>query len=425
MTDGDAVGDAVGDAAGEDGLEALCAAVAAHDFVAAEALVEAGADPDRALADGTTPLLRAVEGGSPAVVRALLGDDARLRLPETERARLLEAARWWYEEGAQARLRRLTGEAGPARTAWAGEAECEGVPEVVLGGRSVRAGHGAVLTLLEWEFRVLAPVAELVARGVRFPEEEHVDRNASLHVLNSRRSAHTWAEAVAFRHDRDPRRRAFTVDVVRQQLWFLSQTAHAVWYEKECKRILVEWEPGETDAEVLGGVLGALAETDVPGLDDIGLRRAAHPDPGVRRRVPGLFRPPLSPDVRRALRDLCRDGDGAVRASAAGVLAGEPGEEDRELLSDLLRDPDPEVVRRTVRALGWAADGPPETAELLLRCLDSADPDVRLSAAYGLAVRDDPRTPGAYARIGPLGPEYEHDHRADGLWRWRHRNETD
>ncbi|MFD8861047.1 HEAT repeat domain-containing protein [Streptomyces vinaceus] len=415
-----------GDAAGEDGLPALCAAVAAHDFAAAEALVGAGADPDRVLPDGTTPLLRAVESGSPAVVRALLRDDARLRLPEAERARLLETARRWYEEGAQARLRRLTGEAGPAHTAWAGEAEYEGVPEVVLGGRSVRAGHGAVLTLLEWEFRVLAPVAELVARGVRFPEEDHVDRNASLQVLNSRRSAHTWAEAAAFRHDRDPRRRAFTVDVVRQQLFSRGHTAHPGWYEKECKRILVEWEPGETDAEVLGGVLGALAETDAPGLDDIGLRRAAHPDPGVRRRVPGLFRPPLSPDVRRALRDLCRDGDGAVRASAAEVLAGEePGQEHRELLSDLLRDPDPEVVRRTVRALGRAADGPPETAELLVRCLDSEDQDIRLSAAYGLAVRDDPRTPGAYARIGPLRPGYEHDPRMDGLWRWRHRNETD
>ncbi|MFD8791781.1 HEAT repeat domain-containing protein, partial [Streptomyces vinaceus] len=179
-------------------------------------------------------------------------------------------------------------------------------------------------------------------------------------------------------------------------------------------------------AEVVGGLRRALAERDARGLDEMGLRRAANPDPGLRRRVPGLFRPPLSPDVRRALRDLCRDGDGAVRASAAEVLAGEePGQEHRELLSDLLRDPDPEVVRRTVRALGRAADGPPETAELLVRCLDSEDQDIRLSAAYGLAVRDDPRTPGAYARIGPLRPGYEHDPRMDGLWRWRHRNETD
>ncbi|MGW6411299.1 ankyrin repeat domain-containing protein [Streptomyces vinaceus] len=149
-----------GDAAGEDGLPALCAAVAAHDFAAAEALVGAGADPDRVLPDGTTPLLRAVEGGSPAVVRALLRDDARLRLPEAERARLLRAARRWYEEGAQARLRRLTGEAGPAHTAWPEEQWCQ-VEQITLGALTARAGHGAVLTALESAFGVPAPPAEL------------------------------------------------------------------------------------------------------------------------------------------------------------------------------------------------------------------------------------------------------------------------
>ncbi|MER5762088.1 HEAT repeat domain-containing protein [Streptomyces sp. NPDC002082] len=413
----------------DEAVAALCAAVAAYEHGAAEALVEAGADPDRVLPDGTTPLLRAVEGGSPAVVAVLLGDDARLRLPEAERGRLLDAAREWYEEGAAERLRRLTGSAGPADTVWVTDSEYDSVPEITLGGRSVRAGHGAVLTNLEWEFRILAPVAELVARGVRSPRRDHVDQNASLHVLNSRVSAQTWAEAVAFRHDPDPRRRAFVVDVVRYRLWSLSDTAHAGWYEKECNRILTEWEAEETDADVLGRVLDALGETDVPTREAIGLRRAGHPDPGVRRWVPGLldrFGEPLSPEGRRALRVLCRDGEGVVRASAAGVLAGEePEGEDLELLPGLLRDPDPEVVRRTAYALGYVARGVPEVAELLVQCLDSADPDVRLSAAHGLAVRNDPRTPEAYARVGPLGPEYQHDHRPGGLLEWRWRNRPD
>lgn len=43
----------------EDGLPVLCSAVAAHDAAVAEALVEGGADPDQALPDGTTPLVRA------------------------------------------------------------------------------------------------------------------------------------------------------------------------------------------------------------------------------------------------------------------------------------------------------------------------------------------------------------------------------
>ncbi|MCM1967491.1 HEAT repeat domain-containing protein [Streptomyces sp. G1] len=407
-------------------VAALCAAVAAYDHGAAEALVEAGADPDRVLPDGTTPLLRAVEGGSPAVVAVLLGDDARLRLPEAERSRLLDAAREWYEEGAAERLRRLTGSAGPADTVWVTDSEYDSVPEITLGGRSVRAGHGAVLTQLEWEFRILAPVAELVARGVRSPRRDHVDQSTSLHVLNSRVSAQTWGQAVAFRHDPDPRRRAFVVDVVRYRLWSLSDTAHAGWYEKECHRILAEWEAEETDADVLGRVLDALGETDVPTREAIGLRRAGHPDPGVRRWVPDLFVSPRPPDVRKALRDLCRDEDGTVRASAAGALVGEePGEDELELLPGLLRDPDPEVVRRTAYALGYVARGVPEVAELLVQCLDSGDPDVRLSAAHGLAVRNDPRTPEAYARVGPLGPEYQHDQRPGGLLEWRWRNRPD
>ncbi|MCM1967490.1 ankyrin repeat domain-containing protein [Streptomyces sp. G1] len=82
-----------------DGLPPLCAAVAAFAHEAADVLVEAGADPDRVLPDGTTPLLRAVESGSPAVVSALLWSrdlpDPGERLPEAERARLLDAARRW------------------------------------------------------------------------------------------------------------------------------------------------------------------------------------------------------------------------------------------------------------------------------------------------------------------------------------------
>jgi len=52
---------------------------------------------------------------------------------------------------------------------------------------------------------------------------------------------------------------------------------------------------------------------------------------------------------------------------------------------------------------------------------------VRLEAAYGLALRDDPRTEEAIERVGPLGPGFEDDHRASEFWRWRWRkkNPTD
>ncbi|MFI8450537.1 hypothetical protein [Streptomyces erythrochromogenes] len=74
-------------------------------------------------------------------------------------------------------------------------------------------------------------------------------------------------------------------------------------------------------------------------------------------------------------------------------------------------------------ATARGADRSPEIAEALARLLDAEDQDVRLSGAYGLALRDDPRTVEAYARVGRLDrPEYEHDHRPDGLWRWKLRN---
>ncbi|MFJ3634124.1 HEAT repeat domain-containing protein [Streptomyces sp. NPDC090112] len=410
----------------------LAAAVEAYEPEAARRLVEDGADPDRVLPDGTTPLLRAVEGGSPAMVTALLGD-ACPRLPEAEQGRLIDAARRWYEEGAERRLRRLTGAAGPADTVRALDSEFERVAEITLGGRTVRAGHGAVLTLLEWEFGVLPPVEELVARAVRHrgegEGEDHVDRAASLLVLIHRHSARTWAETTAFRHDPDPWRRGLAADAVRDRLWQLSWPfpADASRRDEEweaCTRILFEWEPEETDPHALARILQALRHTgtDLSAHEDIALRRAGHPAPEVRREVPGLFVRPLSPDALRAVRDLCRDVDAAVRAESAEVLAEqEPGEGDRELMAALLRDTDPEVVSRAVRAFARGADHSAGAAEALVRFLDADDPDVRLNAAYGLYLRDDPRTLEAYDRVAPLGRLPADDPRLEGRWRFTSR----
>ncbi|MDJ0385684.1 hypothetical protein [Streptomyces sp. G-G2] len=151
-------------------MRGLCALVAAYEHERAGELVAAGADPDRVLPDGTTPLLRAVEGGSPGVVTALLGADRRARLPEAERARLLAAARRWYEAGAGAELRWLTGAEGAAERRVV-EEDYADVEEVVLGGRTVRAGHGVVLTGLEREFAVPTPVGELMDRAVPRPDQ--------------------------------------------------------------------------------------------------------------------------------------------------------------------------------------------------------------------------------------------------------------
>ncbi|MFJ3174536.1 HEAT repeat domain-containing protein [Streptomyces roseus] len=410
-------------AAEEEGLPVLCAAVDAFAYEVAEALVAGGADPDRVLPDGTTPLLRAVEGGSPAVVSALL--DARpAPLPEAERDRLLVTARWRYERGAEGELRRLTGADGPADVRWVRDGEGHRVEEVALGGRTVRAGHGAVLTQLEWHCRILAPVGELVARAVRHGDPEHADWWASLSVLCQRQSAWTWQEVVAFHRDPAPLCRAFVADFLSPGWMVSAVTGHARWYERKQAELLGGWADTERDGRVLARLLGLLEADDHPAARELGVRHAGHPDPCVRRRVPRLFARPLDPEALRVVLDLGRDLDGGVRAAAAEALGGEElSEENRPVLLALLRDDDPEVRSRAAFATAQGADRSPRITEALWELLDSEEQELRLSAAYGLALRDDPGTAPAYARVGPLGPELAADHRADGLWRWKFRNE--
>ncbi|MGW2271392.1 HEAT repeat domain-containing protein [Streptomyces yangpuensis] len=414
------------DSAAEDGLPVLCTAVTAFDSAVTEALVEAGADPDRELPDGTTPLLRAIESGSPAVFEAALGAEPRLRLAPEQREELLAAARGWSEEGPAARLRRLTGDPGPVGARAVREGDGGTLTEYAVGGRRVRDGHGAILTALEWAFRILTPPAELVARAVRQGDPEHADWSASEWTLTVRRSAETWAEVVAFHRHPDPLPRLFVLDVLGMHALTGGLTQHSAWYERERLQLLGTWVEVEDDGAVLARLLRALADEDLPGAEAeaVGLRHAGHADARVRREVPGLFDRPLTPRAAGAVRALCRDPDAGVRAAAVDALAREAlPAEDRPLLLALLADADPRVARRAARATAWGADRSPEITEALVRLLDAEDRDVRLSAAYGMALRDDPRTVEAYARVGRLDrPEYEHDPRADGLWRWKLRN---
>ncbi|MFJ6781963.1 ankyrin repeat domain-containing protein [Streptomyces yangpuensis] len=412
------------DSAAEDGLPVLCTAVATFAYGVAEVVVEAGADPDRRLPDGTTPLLRAIESGSPAVFEAALGAEPRLRLAPEQREELLAAARGWYEEGPAARLRRLTGDPGPVAARAVREGEGGTLTEYAVGGRRVRDGHGAILTALEWAFRILTPPAELVARAVRHGDPEHADWSASEWTLTVRRSAETWAEVVAFHRHPDPLPRLFVLDVFGMHALTGGLTQHAAWYERERLQLLGTWVEVEDDGAVLARLLRALADEDFPGSEAVGLRHAGHADARVRREVPGLFDRPLTPRAAGAVRALCHDPDAGVRAAAVDALAdADPAPENRLLLLALLTDADPHVARRASHATARGADRAPETTEALVRLLDAEDQDIRLSAAYGLALRDDPRTVEAYARVGRLDrPEYEHDPRADGLWRWKLRN---
>ncbi|MFK4066496.1 HEAT repeat domain-containing protein [Streptomyces sp. NPDC029674] len=411
------------DAVDESGLPALGLAVAAYDAAVAEALVEGGADPDRVLPDGTTPLWRAVDGGSYAVFSAVLGTEPRLRLPEVMRDQLVALARSWYETGPEEELRRRTGAVGPATTERVTDGEYGWVDQVALGGLVVRAGHGGILSALEWAFRILTPVDELVARAVRRPDEEHADWSAVCWVLVGRRSNETWSAVVTHRHHPDPAHRRFVADYLRMRSFV--DPGHPYYGKKETG-LLLAWAAEEPDSAVLAKVLGALTEYEHPGQEAVGLRHASHCDPRVRREVPyalvsndGL----RSPAARDAVLALTRDPDTEVRLRACAVGADDEllRPEVTQALLLMVESSDAAARRRAAVTLAASRDDAPAVAEALMSVLDDDDRFVRLEAAWGLARRDDPRTEEAYERVGPLGPGFEEDHRALELWNWRWR----
>jgi ankyrin repeat protein len=200
------------DTRGPDGLPLLCAAASGFDHETAEALTEGGAEADRELPDGTTPLLQAVSLGSPALVDAMLGKDPRMRFTEAAQ-QLLSLARHWYETGEAEELRRRTGASDPATRRLIEDTVHTSVEEVSLGGLTVRAGHSAILTMLESTFGVLPPATELVARAIPHPDETHVNWSAASYTLARRRGLRTWSELASLAGtERDPHTSDLSVD---------------------------------------------------------------------------------------------------------------------------------------------------------------------------------------------------------------------
>ncbi len=417
------------DALTEDGLPVLCAAVAAYDAPVAEALVEGGADPDRVLPDGTTPLWRAVDGGSPAVFSAVLGKEPRLRLPEADRERLLALARGWYETGAAEELRRRTGAPGPATTVRVQDDEYDTIDQVSLGGLVVRAGHGGILTALEWAFRILPPVDELIDRAMGHP---HAERDANWSTvcwnLSQRLGDRTWSAVVAHRHHPEPAHRRFVLDYLWTRQLVRYGNNHA-YYERKAGELLAEWAVEETDDAVLARLLDVFAGYGHPSEEAVGLRHAAHPDPRVRREVPYALCTdylPDSPAARDALRALIRDPDAEVRLNACTACARDDGlrADITPALILLLEEPDAGIRSAAAAELNRSSDPAPAALDALATLLDDPEQLIRLEAAYGLARCDDPRTEDAIEKVGPLDPvAFEHDHRVDALWRWRWRKE--
>ncbi|MFG2918089.1 HEAT repeat domain-containing protein [Kitasatospora sp. NPDC048298] len=295
------------------------------------------------------------------------------------------------------------------------------VEQVSLGGLTVRAGHGAVPTELEWRFSVLTPVDELVARAVRHRDGLHVGRSACLFVLGERRSRQAWSALMAHHRHPDPAHRRFVAGFLLDAP-FLRQGG-PVEYEGEETELIAAWTSTEPDDEVLATLLGALDGREYPDAEAIGLRHAGHPDPRVRRTVPNLLGAPLTGAGHDCVLRLTRDPDASVRSAAARSLGdARRTPETRAALLALTGDESPDVQGAAVSVLAGSADRTPELADALAALLGADDRQVRLEAGHGLALRDDPRTATAVGLLGPLtGPESEHDHRVSTLRGWARR----
>ncbi|MEV4561960.1 hypothetical protein AB0K51_33960 [Kitasatospora sp. NPDC049285] len=268
------------DTTGSDGLPVLCTAVADFDHLTAEVLVDGGADPDRELPDGSTPLLLAVGTGSPRLVSAVLGRDPRLRLPEASRRELLGLARYWHETGVVEELRRRTGAPESAAKRRIDEPDGDTADEFSLGGYTVRDGHGAILTHLEWAFGVFPPIDEVMARAVPHAQDGDSNWFAATYYLGQRRGPRIWSELTALRQHPDPLCRHFLARVIWHRNLFVPVNRPPDLAQDV--DFLASWAQEEPDGQVLAAILDVYTGHGQPEQEAIGLRYISHPDPRVR-----------------------------------------------------------------------------------------------------------------------------------------------
>ncbi|MFI9806307.1 HEAT repeat domain-containing protein [Streptomyces sp. NPDC052301] len=374
------------------GLPVLCRAIDADDRPVAEALVEAGADPLRRLPDGTTPLLRAVDGGSPGLAQAVLPGVA-LR-PGPVREEVLEHARRLAGTDPEAELRRRTGLPGPvARIRRQDDIGCW-YERLTLGGLTLCDGHAAFLTALEARLRLRTPFGELLARALTRPDRDHEVWTESVLALGARLDDAIWAEAVRLGRDPDPLLRLFAADVLLSTIVADAQRRRPTL--RDPARDLVPWAERERDTDVLDVLLNGLTWMSGPETDALGLAHVTHPDPRIRSHVPELL-----------------DGDEDVLRpeGLAAVVA-------------LARDPDPDVRDRTCFWLSHYRGREPETGDVLVELTHDERQRTRAYAVAALAHRDDPRCVELEHRIGPLEPGTDIDTLPlSAVWYYQRRQE--
>ncbi|MFJ7293683.1 hypothetical protein [Streptomyces collinus] len=368
------------------GLPVLCLAVAAYDTDVADALLKAGADPLRPLPDGSTPLTRAVDGGSHLLALALATGRKPLTAPA--RADMLARARRWAEAGGETELRRITGLTGPVERIRVEDDEvgwwCE---QLTLGPLTVRDEHRAILTSMEVRYGIRTPFDELVARALAHPDRDHVVWCDVVFTLGRRTDEETWLWSRDLLNHPDVTHRLLAADLLLSLiLGDIVKGSQPFW---ERGRELVPWAEQEEDAQVLAVLLHAMTHDSAPEIEAVGLSYLTHPDPRVRALVPQTVH---RPESLTTVLTLAHDEDPGVRESVCHWLAHHRGSE-------------------------------PEVGDALVTLTHDERQVIRICAVSGLAVRDDPRCVEAEHRIGPVDPDQPFDERLMDVWRYQRRRE--
>ncbi|MEV0241387.1 HEAT repeat domain-containing protein [Streptomyces sp. NPDC050674] len=370
----------------EDGLPVLCLAVAAYDRPVAEALLGAGADPLRPLPDGSTPLTRAVDGGSHLLTRALA--TSRIPLTAPVRAEVLARIRRWAEAGAEAGLRRLTGRTGPVTRIRVEDEIGWWSEQLTLGGTTVRDEHRAMLTSMEARYGIRAPFDELAARALAHPDRDHVVWCDAVFTLGRRADEETWQRSLDLLDHPGRPHRLLAADLLLSLILGDGTTGDDPFGERG--RELVPWAEREQDPEVLAVLLHAMTHDSAPEIEAVALSFLTHPDPAVRALVPGSVH---HPESLTAVLTLAHDEDPGVREAVCHWLAHLRGHE-------------------------------PEVGDTLVALTHDERQSIRLCAVSGLAVRDDPRCVEAQHRVGPVAEELRDDERLLDVWRYQRRREA-
>ncbi|UUY52674.1 HEAT repeat domain-containing protein (plasmid) [Streptomyces yangpuensis] len=381
--------------------EAFGVAVRAFRGDLAELLLLGGADAGRCAPHELPSLREAVDFGSPALVEALLNHSLRDRYPASELREMRDLARSWYEAGTEAELRRRTGSQDETVRTRVQDDSHHTVGELTLGARTVRDGHGAILTDLEELLGIRATFEELTARALDH-DPDHTAWSRATILLSHRRDPQTWTAVTALRTHPDPSHRLLGAELMRLTELFSDDpedelAAHAV-------AALTAWSAGETDTTVLAELLHGLHSYAGPRAEAALLAHAGHPDAGVRQAVAG----------------------GLGTRGKPAHLSGEA----RDTLLTLLADDDTDVRIAACHSAGetarpHAVKGDPALADAMAALLHDPLRRVRLVAVYGLALHEDERCVEAADRLGPPRPGFRAEEMAclDVAWRYQWRRD--